>query len=121
MYTPQQMAKPLGAYDSYIQQSLATREALRVKPHAYTPKNELLPPTAGISSNEVTDAPTEQPININPIEPKTKATTKQKIISKPDVATKNATTITFAVSSPKGLVTPHINTTGVLCRGGPAE
>lgn len=125
MYTPQQTAKPLSAYDSYIQQSLATREALRVKPHSHTPRNEPLPPAAGISSNEEINATAKQAINTNPVKPETETSVKHKVISKPDAVIKDATTAAFAVSSyipaRKRCITHHINTISVFCRGGPVE
>lgn len=68
--------KPLSAYDIYIQENIARREALRVKPHPYTPKNEPIRTEVNEAHEPVKDTATAK----IPIQPQIK---KKRVQKKP--------------------------------------
>jgi len=72
--------KPLSAYDIYIQENIARREALRVKPHPYTPKNEPI----RIEVNEANEPVKDTALAETPAQPTTE---KKRVRKKPVVNT----------------------------------
>lgn len=70
MYAQSQLSqgKPLSAYDIYIQENIARREALRVKPHPYTPKDEPI----RVEVNEVYEPVKDTAVAEIPVQPKVK-------------------------------------------------
>lgn len=66
--------KPLSAYDIYIQENIARREALRVKPHPYTPKNEPIRAEVKETHEPVKDTAVAE----KPVQPKAKKKSARK-------------------------------------------